>query len=73
MVVLRQFWHPPLIYLDARACRVTYGVFAKAKLTLRTSGGKLHEVGSHGCSDENREDKEHKGKKTIERRRRRKP
>ena len=38
-----------------------------------TSGGKLHEVGSHGCSDENGEHKEHKGKKTIQRRRRRKP
>ena len=37
------------------------------------AGGKLHEVGSHGCSDENGEDKEHKGKKTIQRRRRRKP
>ena len=36
-------------------------------------GGKLHEVGSHGCSDENGEDKEHKGTKTIQRRRRRKP
>ena len=35
-----------------------------------TSGGKLHEVGSHGCSDENREDKEQKGKKTTQRRRR---
>ena len=35
-----------------------------------TSGGKLHEMGSQ---DENGEDKEHKGKKTIQRRRRRKP
>ena len=32
----------------------------------------MHEVGSHGCSDENGEDQEHKGKKTIQRRRRRK-
>ena len=40
---------------------------------IGTSGGKLHEVGSHGFSNENGDDKEHKGKKTIQRRRRRKP
>ena len=33
----------------------------------------MHEVGSHGCLDENGEDQEHKRKKTIQRQRRRKP
>ena len=48
-------------------------VARRAEGPIGTSGGKLHEVGSHGFSNENGEDKEHKGKKTIQRRRRRKP